>query len=403
MVGGQPRAGVTWFACATGHVIRRAHSRPGVASHGTRELAQVADRDLVWAIMHLHLPERGGVMMAGLRGFVGGLFAVLGWASMMLWIATTPQLRSMGRVMVVDPQLVMLLAIGIVAPVALLMAWSHFGRGMVAAVGLVLAGNGVLVTVMALGGLSITGRPGPPTSVSVWPIMGAMLGLAAMVVTLWRSPDEILIGRRQIVGSWVATLLAVAAVGVPSLPVSVAGAAPSPVMTPAGSYVAQATAGLLVVLVATAGLRARRGAALGQAVAAVALMGASSWVPALVPGTAWGTRPPLPTVVLVLLAVTTWAVTAGRPDWDQDWDQDQDWEDGQEFGHGEPDEAPPRFMQRQGDSTAVLDSVEATSPSSAGGSRRRAGNDTTIVMTDNDRTEVIDASHAGDPTIRIDE
>lgn len=338
-------------------------------------------------------------MMAGFRGLTGGVFALLGWASMMLWIATTPQLRAMGRVMVVDPQLVMLLGAGIVAPVALLMAWSHFGRGMIASVGLVLAGNGILATVMAMGGLSITGRPGPPTSVSVWPIMGAMLGLAAMVVTLWRSPDEILIGRRQVVGSWGATLLAVAAVGVPSLPVSVAGAAPSPVMTQAGPYVAQATAGLLVVLVATAGLRARRGAALGQAVAAVALMGASTWVPALVPGTAWGTRPPLPTVVLVLVAVGMWAVSAGSPDWNEDW------HDGEEIDHEESDEVPPRFMQQHPrDSTAVLHPIEEASPPPVtGGARPRGRNDTTIVIPANDQTEAIDVGHAGDPTIRIDE
>jgi hypothetical protein len=252
----------------------------------------------------------------GLRGFVGGLATLLAGGAMGLWMATTPQLRALGRGLALDPQAVMVLAAIVVAFVALLLAWSAFGRAMVVVTGLVLAGQGLLATVMALGGLGITGRPGAPTSLSVWPILGALLGTTGAVVVLWRTQEEATIRRRQLLGSGAATLLAIAAVGVPTLPLSVAGPAPAPAMTTAGPFVAQGVVGLLVVLLATAGFRRRRAAAMGQAVAAIGLLGADVWWQTLAPATGTLTRDQGIAALLAVAALATWAITsgAGRPE-----------------------------------------------------------------------------------------
>ncbi len=319
---------------------------------------------------------------------------------MLIWIVSTPQLRSLGRGLVLDAQLVMVLAAALVSVLALLVAWSSFGRGMVAAVGLVLTGQGVLATVMAMGGLVITGRPGPPAPVSVWPIMAAMLGLVAVVMGVWRSPDEVVVGRRQLIGSWVATLLAIAAVGVPTMPLSVAGAAPTPAMTVAGPYVGQAMTGILVILLATAGLRARRSAAVGQAVATMALMASAVWLPAIVPGVELDTRPKDIALLLAVVAVGVWTFTAGSPDWEdgevEEWQHPSDelragaWRGSFDVG-GEADVEGPR------DVTAVLDPVADGPPPPQ---ERPRTDDPTLVVPDRDQTEVMAATDA-DQTQRI--
>lgn len=336
--------------------------------------------------------------MAGFRGIVGGIFALLASACMVMWIILTPELRALGRGVFLDAQLVMVLATVVVGLVAMVLSWSTFGRGMVAAVGLVLVGQGVLATVMAMGGLVITGRPGPPAPVSVWTIMAAMLGLVAVVMGVWRSPDEVVVGRRQLIGSWVATLLAIAAVGVPAMSVSVAGAAPSPLMTAAGPYVGQAMTGILVILLATAGLRARRASAVGQAVATMALMASAVWLPAVLPWVEVDTRPKDIAVVLAILAVGVWSFTAGSPEWDDDLLERED------DGAGRPLDLRPAIdagAQHPRTVTAVLDPIgDATELAGPGAPDR----DPTIVVADRDQTEVVATTHAGhDQTQRIPE
>ena len=333
----------------------------------------------------------------GFRGFLGGMATVFAGGAMGLWLATTPQLRYLGRGLALDPQGVMVLAAIVLAVVALLVAWSEFGRAMVVVTGLVLAGQGLLATVMALGGLGITGRPGAPTSLSVWPILAVMLGTVGAVAVLWGTHEAATIRRRQLLGSGAATLLAVAAVGVPSLQLSVAGPATAPAMTTAGPFVAQGLVGLLVMLLATAGFRRRRAAAMGQAVAAIALLGADVWWQSLAPASGALTRDQGIAALLALAALATWAVTAGagRPDADlvPDDDTTNRWDD------EDPD--PGHRGGQSGDrtTTMVLDAVGGGTRSPDPPTGRVPRDDTLVIGQDphpTDPTEVVDLSAGRD-------
>jgi len=274
---------------------------------------------------------------------------------------------------------------------------------MVVVAGLVLAAHGLLATAMAMGGLGVTGRPGAPTTVSVWPIMAVFLGVAGAVVILWGVRHEVTIRRRHLLGSGMATLLAVAAVGVPTIPLSVAGPATTPAMTTAAPFVAQGLVGLLVTLLAMAGFRARRTVALGQAVAAIAVLGADVWWQSLGSATSTLTRDQAVAAVLVAAAVATWALTAGAAAADGDdpdaWQDDDAWEDDDGYpgwpdaraGGSEPD------VRRS--ATAVLDPVGDADGRRSRGRERRRRQDTVRVPDDPDPT---DPTEVVDPTIVID-
>lgn len=248
---------------------------------------------------------------AALRGLLGAIADVLAGGALVLWMATTPQVRTLGRDVALDTQAVLVLAATAVGVAALVTSWSVIGRALVAPAGAALAGQGVLVTVMSLGGLGIAGRTGGPTPVSVWPILAAMFGTVAVVVVAGGVTTLVVPRRRQVAGTALATVLGLTAVGIPAIPLTVAGPASSPAMTVAGPFVARATLAVLVAMVALAGLRRRRMAAIGQGVAALVILGAGPWLQGIAGAPTGTTSQRVVVAVLVAAAATAWAVLGG--------------------------------------------------------------------------------------------
>lgn len=241
--------------------------------------------------------RRGRDVVAGVFVFVAAA-AMAGWAML--------ELRAAGRLVLDDPQVApAAVALALAVP-GLLLSWTRFGRGIMLVVGLAVASQAVAAVVLALGVVGVTGRPGAPAALHPLPIVAALAGIVGVGVATLASRVRRTLGRRQLVGTTVATVLGLVAVGMPRLSVYPVGD-PASITSRAAPFVVNLVGAVLVALLATAALRTSRWEALGQAGAAMALLGSQTWAAWLVDAPAAFTTP---IVVGVLVAATLVVVVA---------------------------------------------------------------------------------------------
>lgn len=288
-----------------------------------------------------------------LRGIIAGVFVVAGVAALGTWLVTTPAVATTAVDLMRDPQASLIMVTGGVAVIGMMLAWTHAGRAVVAVAGLAVVAQATAIVVMALGGVGVIGRSGAPAPLSAWPIVAGLAGVVGTITVVWGVAPRHTIGRRQVVGAVGATVLGVTAMGLPTTAVYAVGD-PGGVARRAAPFVVDLVVGVVVAMLATSPLRARRTAAMGQAAAALALLGSHTWfeatvgsvelvgLPVVVVGMAAGT------VLLVALTAGGASEVGTLPRTARQWDGDAD-----PTAMGDDGEAPavPR------ETTAVLNPV----------------------------------------------
>lgn len=240
---------------------------------------------------------------AGRRGrdVVGGVFVFVAAAAMAGWAAL--ELRVAGGLELDDPQVALAATAGALAVAGLLLSWTRLGRGVMLVVGLSVASQAVAAVVLAVGVVGVAGRAGAPPPLHPLPIVAALAAVAGVGATTWGHRVRRTLGRRQLVGTTVATVLGLVAVGMPSLPVYPVGD-PASIPSRAAPFVVNLVGAVLVALLATAALRTSRWEALGQAGAALVLLGGQTWAEWLFGAATTLTTP----IVVAALAATTLVV-----------------------------------------------------------------------------------------------